>query len=211
MITSIAGSIEHIDPWRLIAALRSANMVKSQPQRAKVAGHSTRKPKHPINLTDDERDELLRRVSRLMSPYFVVLHATIVLPVDDGLPTAVIAERLGVARNTVRHWRARFERRRLAGLEPLPKPGRAARRGPRRARAAGGDRGRGCRCGEPAGQVQPTSTASPGPPGAIGTSTSSTPRRATGARRAFRRRLQAKVSVGGRGDMRAVVLLVQSA
>src|SRR5215470_16732419 len=50
--------------------------------------------------------------------------ARIVLLAVDGVGNSEIAERVGVARQTVLTWRARYSGKGLAGLEDAPKPGK---------------------------------------------------------------------------------------
>ena len=115
------GSIEHIDPWPLIAAFREALL---EVARQEVPEHQARQPKHSIFLRPHEREALQACVAQKSMSTARKRRARIILLADDGVPNAVIATRLRVTRNTVLHWRARFARRGLAGLEPLPKPGR---------------------------------------------------------------------------------------
>jgi transposase len=58
--------------------------------------------------------------------------ARIVLLAADGVGNTEIAERVGVARQTVLTWRARYRDRGMAGLEDIPKPGKPRRIDPRR-------------------------------------------------------------------------------
>lgn len=121
--------IDSIDPWRLIAAFRAVLELRQPLAPTKVVEHT----KSALGLSFSEREELRRRatVKSMSTPENV--RARIILLADDGVPNAVIANRLGVSRNTVIHWRARFQRRGLAGLDPLPKSGRprTADRAPR--------------------------------------------------------------------------------
>jgi len=77
-----------------------------------------------IILSDDERIELTRRVRAARQPYRDVIRARIVLAAADGGTNAGIAADLGLHTDTVRKWRRRFHRKRLAGLADLPRPGR---------------------------------------------------------------------------------------
>lgn len=123
-------SIESIDPWRLIAAFREVLLELRPPPiqppgPAEVTHQSERQPKHPVKLLPTEREELRRRAARRKSASpSEIMRAKIVLMAADGTPNTVIADRLGVTVHTVRYWRERFHRRGLAGLEPLPRPGR---------------------------------------------------------------------------------------
>lgn len=84
----------------------------------------------PLHLTDGERGELERWVRRRKGAQDMALRARLVLACDaigeDGLPvsTKVVAEEVGVSRETVSKWRRRFLAERLAGLTDEPRPGR---------------------------------------------------------------------------------------
>jgi transposase len=52
--------------------------------------------------------------------------ARIVLLADQGVGTKEIGERVGVSKPTVNAWKKRYAVSGIAGLEDLPKPGRAA-------------------------------------------------------------------------------------
>src|SRR5436190_24266057 len=58
--------------------------------------------------------------------------ARIVLLAADGKSNSEIAERVGVARQTVLTWRARYRDRGLAGLDDITKPGKPRQIDPRR-------------------------------------------------------------------------------
>src|SRR3954451_15794677 len=58
--------------------------------------------------------------------------ARIVLLAADGVGNTEIAERVGVARQTVLTWRARYRDRGLAGLDDIPKPDKPKQIDPRR-------------------------------------------------------------------------------
>jgi transposase len=84
----------------------------------------------PLHLTDGERAELERWVRRRKGAQDMALRARLILACDaigeDGLPvsTKVVAEEIGVSRETVSKWRRRFLADRLAGLTDEPRPGR---------------------------------------------------------------------------------------
>ncbi len=76
-----------------------------------------------IELTEDERSELLRWSRRRKTAQALALRARIVLAAADGLTNADIARKLGVCRPTVMTWRARFAEHRLNGLNDEPRSG----------------------------------------------------------------------------------------
>jgi len=116
-----AQSIAHIDLWRIVQAQRERIL---ELERQEVTDHPARQQKRGILLLDHERETLQSWVAQKSMSPARKRRARIMLLADEGVPNAVIATRLRVTRNTVRHWRARFARRGLAGLESLPKPGR---------------------------------------------------------------------------------------
>ncbi|MGW5668990.1 IS630 family transposase, partial [Micromonospora sp. NPDC003776] len=71
---------------------------------------------------DDARLRALTRSSA--APAGHVLRARMVLLAADGLPNAEIARRVGVTRQTVSSWRARYEAGGIDALADLPRPGR---------------------------------------------------------------------------------------
>src|SRR3954470_21034487 len=77
-----------------------------------------------LGLRDGDRERLvsLTRSSKVRAG--LAQRARIVLMAGDGLSNTAIAERVGVARQTVLGWRARDERSGLAGLEDEPRSGR---------------------------------------------------------------------------------------
>ncbi|WP_298795399.1 IS630 family transposase, partial [uncultured Pseudonocardia sp.] len=81
---------------------------------------------HPqmIVLSDDERAQLESWARRRTSAAGLALRSRIVLAAAEGGSNVALAERLGVARSTVRIWRNRFAERRLDGLVDEPRPGR---------------------------------------------------------------------------------------
>jgi hypothetical protein len=85
-----------------------------------------------IELTEEEREELLRRGRRYTSPYRDVIRAKIVLLASQGLSNDVIAARLDTPRQIVSKWRQRFYAQRLPGLDERPRGGRPARFSPQR-------------------------------------------------------------------------------
>jgi transposase len=77
-----------------------------------------------ISLRASERRALKRSARSQAAPHRQVVRARIVLDAAAGLPSALIARRVGVAPNTVRKWRRRFCTHGYAGLRDRPRPGR---------------------------------------------------------------------------------------
>jgi transposase len=78
----------------------------------------------PIDLTQGERETLLRWTRRRMGPQALALRARIVLAcAEPGASNIGIARALGVSRPTVITWRRRFAEHRLDGLTDEPRPG----------------------------------------------------------------------------------------
>ena len=77
-----------------------------------------------ISLRANERRALTRAARSQAMPYRQVVRARIVLDAAAGLPSALIARRVGVTPNTVRKWRKRFCTHGYAGLRDRPRPGR---------------------------------------------------------------------------------------
>ena len=77
-----------------------------------------------ISLRASERQALKRAARSQAAPHRQVVRARIVLDAAAGLPNALIAQRVGVAPNTVRKWRKRFCTHGYAGLRDRPRPGR---------------------------------------------------------------------------------------
>jgi hypothetical protein len=83
-----------------------------------------RKSPFHINLTPAEAAELGRRATKYTLPYFEVVRAKMILLAAEGLSNDEIAARLDTRREVVSEWRKRFFKKRLAGLEERPRPGR---------------------------------------------------------------------------------------
>jgi len=102
-------------------------------------------------LSEGQRRELARRAAAYSLPRRDVVRAKAVLLAAEGVPNAVIAERLGVSRQSVSEWRKRFFDEGVAGLDECPRPGR-----PRSFSPGAGRRGQGAgvraarRAGRPA-------------------------------------------------------------
>lgn len=78
-----------------------------------------------IELTDDERRQLLRYSRGRSTPARLVLRAKIVLEAASGKENREIAALLETSRKTVGLWRTRFAAQRISGIEQdAPRPGR---------------------------------------------------------------------------------------
>jgi len=84
----------------------------------------TGRPKQVLELTDTEREQLLRWERRRKSSQALALRSRIVLRCADGLSNKEVASACGVAPPTVGKWRRRFCELRLDGLVDEPRPGR---------------------------------------------------------------------------------------
>jgi len=73
-----------------------------------------------LEITDDERPELERRVWAHTTPQRVVSRCRVVLLAGEGVPNRRIAPEAGLNENPVGVWRKRFEVDRLAGLNDPP-------------------------------------------------------------------------------------------
>ena len=77
-----------------------------------------------ISLRATERRALKRAARSQAAPHRQVVRARIVLDAAAGLPSTLIARRVGVTPNTVRKWRKRFCTHGYAGLRDRPRSGR---------------------------------------------------------------------------------------
>jgi transposase len=77
-----------------------------------------------ISLRASERRALKRAARAQAAPHRQVLRAKIVLDAAAGLPSTLIARRVGVTTNTVRKWRKRFCTHGYTGLRDRPRSGR---------------------------------------------------------------------------------------
>jgi len=78
----------------------------------------------PLEISDEERCELQRRVRAHTSTQRMVKRSRIVLMAAEGAPNRQIAAAVGMSEEYVGVWRRRFEHERFAGLEDRPRPGR---------------------------------------------------------------------------------------
>jgi transposase len=90
------------------------------------------RPAPALALREGDRVELERLTRASSVRAGLAQRARIVLLAADGVGNTEIAERLGVARQTVLTWRARYRDGGLAGLEDVPKPGKPKQIDPRR-------------------------------------------------------------------------------
>src|SRR5690242_12659203 len=77
-----------------------------------------------VELSDDERSQLIAWTRRAKSANALAMRSRIVLAAADGLGNTAVATRLGIEVGTARKWRNRFVSDRLAGLLDEPRPGR---------------------------------------------------------------------------------------
>jgi len=77
-----------------------------------------------IELTEEEREVLARRVRATTTPSRDVLRARIVLRAAQGRRNDQIAPQMGVSTAVVSRWRTRFARHGMAGLQDAPRSGR---------------------------------------------------------------------------------------
>jgi transposase len=82
------------------------------------------RPKTPLILTRDEREQLTRWARRASSAQSLALRSKVVLACAEGGSNTAVAEQLRCDRMTVGKWRARFLEHRLDGLLDEPRSGR---------------------------------------------------------------------------------------
>lgn len=78
----------------------------------------------PIELSDQEHIELLRRSRQRKGPAKLRIRAEIILACARGESGTSIAHRLGIGVHTVSRWQVRFSRLRLDGLNDEHHSGR---------------------------------------------------------------------------------------
>jgi transposase len=81
------------------------------------------RPKEEIEVTDDERAELVRLARRVRVNRHVALRAKLILACAAGHPDSEVAAKHHVNPKTVAVWRKRFAQRRLEGLYDEPRVG----------------------------------------------------------------------------------------
>jgi transposase len=78
----------------------------------------------PLDLTDDERLTLAAWSRRRKTAQALADRSRVILACDRGGTIGAVAAELGVSRDMVSKWRARFLEKRLEGLTDEPRPGR---------------------------------------------------------------------------------------
>jgi putative transposase len=84
----------------------------------------TGRPKEPIVLSEEEREQLNSIANSRSLPHGLARRARIVLLAADGMPNVAIAERVNISPQMVCKWRKRYLRQGLAGLHDELRPGR---------------------------------------------------------------------------------------
>ena len=84
----------------------------------------TGRPKKPVILPQEIREQLSAMVNSRSSPHGLVRRARIVLLAADGISNNAIAERVGISHQMVCHWRKRYLEQGLSGLHDELRPGR---------------------------------------------------------------------------------------
>lgn len=77
-----------------------------------------------VELTEEERGVLKKRLRATTTPARDVLRARIILLAAQGKRNDQIAPQLGVSASVVSRWRVRFARQGMAGLQDVPRSGR---------------------------------------------------------------------------------------
>ena len=81
------------------------------------------RPIPPLHLSSDERESLERWKRRPTTAQALALRSRIILRCSEGKTNTVVAGEIGLAKQAVGKWRARFIERRLDGLLDEPRPG----------------------------------------------------------------------------------------
>ena len=81
------------------------------------------RPIPPLHLSSDERESLERWKRRPTTAQALAPRSRIILRCSEGKTNTVVAGEIGLAKQTVGKWRARFIERRLDGLLDEPRPG----------------------------------------------------------------------------------------
>ena len=77
-----------------------------------------------VDLTEEERSQLLAWSRRSTSANGLAMRSRIVLTAAEGMSNTAIADKLDVHISSARKWRTRFVAQRLEGLLDEPRPGR---------------------------------------------------------------------------------------
>src|SRR5713226_1392981 len=83
----------------------------------------TGRPKQPLILIAEERDQLQSLAHRARSQSLLARRARVVLACGEGLDNKAVAKKLRCSMGMVGKWRSRFLRARLEGLYDEPRPG----------------------------------------------------------------------------------------
>lgn len=82
------------------------------------------RPKQPLNLANEEKDQLVALTSSRSLPHGIAQRAQIVLFSAEGISNKTIAEKLNLSPPTVGLWRRRYLKNGLPGLHDELRPGR---------------------------------------------------------------------------------------
>src|SRR6266851_5536206 len=83
----------------------------------------TGRPKQPLTITEEEREQLESLAHRARSQPVLARRARVVLACAEGLNNQIVARKLRASVGMVGKWRARFLKARLEGLYDEPRPG----------------------------------------------------------------------------------------
>jgi transposase len=83
----------------------------------------TGRPKQPLNLTEEEHDQLQSLAHRARSQSLLARRARLVLACGEGLDNKTVARKVRVSLGMVGKWRSRFLKTRMEGLYDEPRPG----------------------------------------------------------------------------------------
>lgn len=81
------------------------------------------RPKRIVELTAEQREELIRWTRRATTAQALALRARVVLACAEGGDDSEVAERIGIHRITIGKWRRRFIAKGMDGLLDEPRPG----------------------------------------------------------------------------------------
>ena len=82
------------------------------------------RPRIPMNLNAEEREQLQTIASSRTYPHALVLRAQVILYADQGMGNPDISEKVGYSINTVCKWRKRFREQGFQGLHDELRPGK---------------------------------------------------------------------------------------